>query len=162
MVNVKGQKSIGWVKIGFVNGYGTTSETNSYAFNDGDLSAGKYEYRLKQIDFDGSFEYSNTLDIEITAPNESVLEQNYPNPFNPSTLIRYSIPNVISTEGRNLDVELKVYDILGNEIATLVNEYKPAGNYEVKFDASNISSGIYFYELQVGNFMQTRKMLLMK
>ena len=76
-----------------------------------------------------------------------VLEQNYPNPFNPNTTIKYSIPNVISTEGRNLFVNLKVYDVLGNDVATLVDGEKPAGNYEVEFGANKLSSGIYYYQL---------------
>jgi hypothetical protein len=151
-----------WAKIGFVNGSGTTIKTHSYSFKDENLSAGKYEYRLKQIDLDGTFNYSNSIEAEITKPNEFVLEQNYPNPFNPNTTIRYSIPSVISTEERNLNVILKVFDIIGNEIATLVNEEKAAGSYEINFAASHLSSGIYFYELQAGNFIQTRKMLLMK
>lgn len=84
-----------------------------------------------------------------------LLEQNYPNPFNPSTTIRYSIPT-------SEFVKLKVYDVLGNEVATLVNEEKPAGSYEVEFQATELSSGIYFYKLQSGNFVETKKMLLLK
>ena len=98
--------------------------------------------------------------------NDFVLYQNYPNPFNPSTTIKYSIPHVISTEGRNLNVILTVYDVLGNEIATLVNEEKSAGNYEVEFNSAssikNPASGIYFYKLQIGNLLQTKKMILLK
>ncbi len=98
--------------------------------------------------------------------NNFELYQNYPNPFNPSTTIRYSIPNVISTEGRNLNVVLKVFDILGNEVATLVNEEKPAGNYEVDFNPASWikkpASGTYFYQLKVSNFVQSKKMILMK
>ena len=83
------------------------------------------------------------------------LEQNYPNPFNPSTTIRYSIPT-------SEFVTLKVYDVLGNEVATLVNEEKPAGSFEVNFSAVELSSGIYFYKLQVGSFIETKKMILLK
>ena len=90
------------------------------------------------------------------------LSQNYPNPFNPSTKIRYAIPAVISTEGRNLNVTLKIFDVLGNEIATLVNEVKSVGSYEVNFDASKLSSGVYFYKLEAGSFVETKKMMLMK
>ncbi len=90
------------------------------------------------------------------------LEQNYPNPFNPSTKIRYSIPNVTLSDVEGSSVQLKVFDVLGNEVATLVNEEKPAGNYEVDFNASQLSSGIYLYKLTTGNFIQTRKMILIK
>lgn len=126
---------------------------------------------------DGFFTISPTVDVEddITVHNFS-LEQNYPNPFNPTTTIKYSIPSVISTVGRNLqdfsstsssrnddvNVTLKVYDILGNEVATLVNEQKSAGNYEVTFDASGLSTGMYIYKLQAGSFSQIRKMILVK
>ena len=91
-----------------------------------------------------------------------VLEQNYPNPFNPSTKIRYSVYNVILSEVGGSFVTLKVYDVLGNEVATLVNEQKAAGSYEVEFNSAEVSSGIYFYKLQAGNFVETKKMILMK
>ncbi len=94
-------------------------------------------------------------------PQEYALYQNYPNPFNPTTTIKYSIPSVISSGARNL-VTLKVYDVLGNEIATLVNEEKSAGEYQVNFDASKLASGIYFYQLKAGSFVQTKKMILLK
>ena len=91
------------------------------------------------------------------------LEQNYPNPFNPSTSIRFNISSVIASETKQSQfVSLKVYDVLGNEVATLVNEEKPAGSYEVKFDAAGLSSGIYFYKLQAGSFIATKKMLLLR
>ena len=97
---------------------------------------------------------------EETLPGEFALQQNYPNPCNPSTTIQYSIPgNVVETLHAT---SLRVFDILGNEVATLVNENKPTGNYEVKFDASNLSSGIYFYKLQSGSFVQTKKFILIK
>ena len=97
---------------------------------------------------------------EETLPGEFALQQNYPNPFNPSTTIRYSIPgNVVETLHAT---SLRVFDILGNVVATLVNENKAAGNYEVKFNASNLSSGIYFYKLQSGSFAQTKKFILIK
>ncbi len=159
------QSSVGnsdWVEVGFVNGHGTTSESQSYSFNDQSVSSGKYLYTLKQIDFDGTFSYSNALEVNFSLPQTFSLEQNYPNPFNPSTTIKFSIPDVISTEGRNLNITLKAYDVIGNEIATLVNENKPAGNYEVSFDATNLSSGTYFYKLQAGSFVETKKMILMK
>jgi hypothetical protein len=112
------------------------------------------------------------LEIEINTVNNFELYQNYPNPFNPSTIIRYSIPlNVISTEGKNPNVVLKVFDVLGNEVATLVDEEKPAGNYEVVFTVSKstdgisrpaIASGVYYYQIKVGNLTQSKKMILIK
>ena len=101
-------------------------------------------------------------------PNKFVLFQNYPNPFNPTTTIKYSIPSVETRHASSLHVLLKVYDILGNEVATLVNEEQPPGNYSVTFDVSHteqggsMASGIYFYKLNAGNFTQTKKFLLMK
>jgi len=100
---------------------------------------------------------------EETIPNAFSLEQNYPNPFNPSTKIRFTIPSVIASAAKQSQfVSLKVYDVLGNEVTTLVNEDKPAGNYEVNFDARGLTSGIYFYKLSAGSFSQTKKMLLIK
>ncbi len=151
-----------WETIGFVNGNGTTTELHNYSFTDNDLKAGTYKYRLKQIDFDGSYEYSNIIEVEVNLPDKFILEQNYPNPFNPTAKIKYQIPYVISTEGRNLLVSLKVYDILGNEAVTLVNEEKPAGSYEVEFDGTRLPSGVYFYQLKVNGFVETKKMILMK
>jgi hypothetical protein len=127
---------------------------------DKNLSIGKYQYRLKQIDFDGSFEYSNIIEAEINSPEEFSLSQNYPNPFNPTTTIQYSIPS--NGKGETSNVTLKVFDVLGNEAATLVNEEKQPGVYEVEFDASQLSSGIYFYKLQTENYSSTKKMILLK
>lgn len=145
-----------WVNLGFVSGHGTSTEQQSYFFNDQNLSAGKYLYRIKQIDFDGSFEYFE-LESEVTvdAPNTFSLAQNYPNPFNPTTLIKFSIP----VKG---NVTLKVYDIIGNEVATLVNENKDAGTFEVNFSAEDLSSGIYLFQLKSSSFMETKKMTLIK
>jgi hypothetical protein len=96
------------------------------------------------------------MDAElITQPSEFTLEQNYPNPFNPSTSIHYAI-------GTRQFVQLKVYDVLGNEIATLVEEFKPAGSYEIDFNASQLSSGLYMYKLKAGEFISTKKMILIK
>jgi photosystem II stability/assembly factor-like uncharacterized protein len=148
-------KSQIWEKIGFVTGNGTTSEQKSYSFTDENLSAGKYQYRLKQIDLDGSFEYSQIVEVDVAAPLVFYLEQNYPNPFNPSTTIKYSIPT-------SEFVTLKVYDMLGSEVATLVNEEKPVGSYEFNFSAEELSTGIYFYKLQAGGFIETKKMILLR
>lgn len=145
-----------WKNIGFVEGQGTTTETQSYSFIDNDLSAGSYSYRLKQVDFDGSFTYHELAQtIEIGAIKTFYLSQNYPNPFNPSTTISFQVPV-------ESNVSLKIYDMLGNEVASLVNETKTAGEYEVEFNAATISSGIYFYRLQAGDFVETKRMMLMK
>jgi hypothetical protein len=145
-----------WEKIGFVPGFGTTTEPKSYSFVDENVTTGIYKYRLKQIDFDGSFTYSNEIEVEVDfTPKEFVLYQNYPNPFNPKTVISYQLP----VYG---NVTLKVYDVLGNEVATLVNEEKPAGEYEVEFDASTLASGMYLYKLQAGGFSSIKKMVMMK
>ncbi len=149
--------------IGFVDGHGTTTETQVYSFIDKNLITGKYNYRLKQIDFDGTFEYSNVIEVEVTSPSTFSLEQNYPNPFNPNTKIRYTIPNVIASETKQTQfVSLKIYDVLGNEVATLLNEHTPSGSYEVEFDASNLPSGTYFYQLRAGSFIETKKMIVLK
>jgi len=144
-----------FIKIGFVSGYGTTTDPKAYSYTDNSAGTGKHFYRLRQIDFNGAFNYSGTIEVEVTAPTVFALEQNYPNPFNPSTLISYSIP-------QNTFVTLKVYDIIGNEVATLVNETKSAGNYDVRFDASNLSNGAYLYSIKTENFTSTKKMILMK
>jgi hypothetical protein len=155
-----------WEKIGFVNGNGTTTEINNYSFVDNELLTQKTFYRLKQIDFDGTFSYSDEVEVDVNAPIKFSLEQNYPNPFNPSTKISWQSP-VGSWQS------LKIYDILGNEVATLVNEYRDAGSYEVEFNLpagrqgpassiKNLVSGIYFYRLQAGSFIETKKMILLK
>ena len=151
--------------IGFVDGNGTTTEKQTYSFADKNISAGKYQYRLKQIDFDGTFEYSNIIEVEVGIPREFSLSQNYPNPFNPTTKIKFTLLNTdnpLPGGARGGLVTLKIYDVLGNEIATLINEEKPAGSYEVEFDATGLTSGIYFYQLKSGSFIQTMKMLLLK
>ena len=149
-----------WEKIGFVNGSGTTSEINNYSFIDDKLLTQNAFYRLKQIDFDGTFSYSNEIEVDVNAPLKFSLEQNYPNPFNPSTVIKYQVP----VAGL---VSLKVYDILGNEVAILVDEYRNAGSYEIEFNVGRnsspaIASGIYFYKIQAGDFVETKKMILLK
>ena len=144
-----------WESIGFVTGNGTSTEVHTYSFVDQNPIAGVSFYRLKQIDFDGTSEYSNAIEVIYGAVAEFALEQNYPNPFNPTTKINYSIKE----KG---NVELKIFDLLGSEIVTLVSEEKNPGNYEVFFDASNLSSGVYLYTIKSGSFVQTRKMLLMK
>ena len=144
-----------WENIGFVEGNGTTAERSNYSFVDKSIKSGKYNYRLKQVDFNGSFTYSNEIEVDLTAPDEYALSQNYPNPFNPTTTINYQLP----VKGY---VTLKVFDILGNEVATLVNENKEPGVYKVQFGAGTLSSGVYFYKLQAGEFSQVKKLILTK
>jgi len=144
-----------WEKIGFVQGAGTTTELRNYSFIDEDISAGTVSYRLKQMDYDGMFEYSEVIEVVISSPNEFALEQNYPNPFNPTTTISYSIKE------KGL-VSLRLFDILGKEVTVLVNEEQNPGVYKVEFSASSFASGIYFYTLAVGEFVSTRKMVLLK
>ena len=164
-----------WEKIGFVQGHGTTTKPQSYSFKDESIQSGTYQYRLKQIDYDGSYEYSNIIEVEVGIPTEFSLEQNYPNPFNPTTRIRFSLPQQKNPllggdeRGGSLPVQLIIYDILGNEVATLINEEKKAGIYEVEFNTNNLSavrngitSGIYFYRLTAGNFSDTKKFVLVK
>jgi photosystem II stability/assembly factor-like uncharacterized protein len=165
-----GEQETGWGSIGFVGGYGTTTEIQYYFYTDESLQPGSFQYRLKQIDFDGSFEFSDIIQVEIGAVYKFSLSQNYPNPFNPTTKIKFTIPqadNPLQGGARGGLVTLKVYDILGNEIATLVNEEKPAGEYEIEFSVGtsrdlSISSGIYFYQLRAGDFLHTKKMILLK
>jgi len=141
--------------LGFVGGFGTTTETKSYSFVDTDVATGIYTYRLKQLDFDGTYEYSPEIEVDVTTPIEYALEQNYPNPFNPSTVIKYSIPQ----DGM---VTLYVFNLLGEKVATLVNGVQQAGRYEANFDASKLASGIYVYTINAGSFNSVKKMVLMK
>ena len=119
---------------------------------------------MKQIDLDGSFEFSNSIEVEVISPKVFSLEQNYPNPFNPSTKIKYVIPNVETLQSASIQVTLKIYDVLGNEITTLVNEQQQPGIYEVEFNTKemNLTSGVYFYQLRANNFVETKKMILNK
>jgi len=145
-----------WNKIGSVEGKGTSNAANSYSFYDKSLLTGKYNYRLKQIDYNGNYEYFELAnEVVIGTPEKYSLGQNYPNPFNPSTTINFELPlsNFVS---------LKVYDMMGREAASLVNENKEAGFYSVKFDGSKLSSGMYFYKLQSGDFSSTKKFILVK
>ena len=157
------QNAPSWISLDFVKGNGTTSSQNSYSFVDKSAS-GMVEYRLKQVDFDGKFEYSPIVEINAGLPKNFDLWQNYPNPFNPTTVIRYQLPTAST-------VRLELYDMLGKKLATLVNEQQEAGSFEYQLDAAklNLSSGVYFYRLQAGagasgasSFVQTKKMMLVK
>jgi hypothetical protein len=150
--------SADWESIGFIEGSGTTSEVTEYQFyNDFSEQSGVFnlQYRLKQIDYNGVFSYSDIVEIELVL-EKYFLAQNYPNPFNPSTTINFSVPE------ENTLVSLKIYNSLGQEVGTLINQVVPAGNHEVQFDASRLSSGVYFYTLTAGSFVESKKMTLMK
>lgn len=153
-----------WSSIGFVEGNGNSNSLKEYIYIDKDLFAGgsKFYYRLKQIDTDGSFIYSDISEVTVLPDNFKLL-QNYPNPFNPVTKISWQSP----LSGYHV---LKVYDILGNEVTALVDEYKEAGFHTIEFDASGLSSGVYFYRFMIGEaqtgqsqvFGETKKMVLLK
>jgi hypothetical protein len=141
--------------IGFVQGFGTTTQSRQYTFTDKGVMSGKYTYRLKQVDFNGTFQYSNGVDVEVLAAAEFALAQNYPNPFNPTTTIRYGI-------NTKSNVKITVLNSIGEEVALLLNEEKEAGYHQVEFNAVNLSSGVYFYRIQAGSFTDTKKMILLK
>ena len=151
-----------WEKIGFVNGNGNSNSPKSYTFTDTDVLSGKYSYRLKQIDNDGKFEYSKTIEVDFGAPKKFELSQNYPNPFNPVTTIRFTIPPTPLAFGEGLGVRLVVYNILGQQVAVLLNDILESGVHTINFDASELNSGMYIYKIEAGNFVQTRKMTLIK
>ncbi|MDP4115994.1 MAG: T9SS type A sorting domain-containing protein, partial [Bacteroidota bacterium] len=152
----KAFNSAQWAEIAFIKGAGSSSKPVTYSYIDNKIPSSKYNYRLKQTDYDGSRKYYYfNKEISITGPATYSLSQNYPNPFNPSTTIRYSIKDAGL-------VKLEIYDILGRKVATIVNEEKPAGEYEVNFNGNNLASGIYFYKLATGSFTQIRKMQLLK
>jgi hypothetical protein len=152
----RSQDSKSWSKIGFVSGIGNSISTNEYSFEDSKLFNNSFYYRLKQVDYNGSFSYSDIVYVTIdNLPSNFTLYQNYPNPFNPTTTIKYSI-------AEESFVTIKVYNIIGSEIATLVNENLSAGGYEYNFDAYSLSSGAYIYKIQAGSFSETRKMILSK
>jgi hypothetical protein len=145
--------------IGFVEGHGTTTEIQAYSYIDR-IDVGSYSYRLKQVDFDGTFEYSSVIEADVPAPAEFALDQNFPNPFNPSTKIAFQL-------AVDSKVSLKVFDVLGQEVATLVNTNLVAGSHNVNFDASALNSGVYLYRLEAtgidgANFIDVKKMILTK
>ena len=145
-----------WYTIGFVEGSGTKQSPSSYSYNDSKINeAGKYLYRLKQIDNNGSFNYSQTVEMNLNPANGFVLEQNYPNPFNPSTRIRFSIP-------KSSLVKLSVYNVIGEEIRVLADGFFDAGYHEINFNSQDLSSGVYLYRLQYEGLIQMKKMLLLE
>jgi photosystem II stability/assembly factor-like uncharacterized protein len=155
-------KNTDFISIGFAEGSGTTAELKKYQFVDQSLNSGKYIYRLKQIDFNGAFEYSREIEVEMETLNGYSLEQNYPNPFGESvnssltsTKIKFSVPE-------QTQVKLSVLNLLGEEIKTLVNQPMEFGTYEVEFDGANLPSGVYLYKLEAGSTIITRKMIFVR
>ncbi|MGA9295639.1 MAG: T9SS type A sorting domain-containing protein [Ignavibacteriaceae bacterium] len=144
-----------WNKIGFLKGKGTTSEISKYSFIDKNINQNFIKYRIKQIDLNGSYSYSNEVEINKNYVSKYELRRNYPNPFNPVTTITYTLPQAGN-------VELKIYNSLGQKVAQLVNKQMQAGSYKVTWDAQNEPSGIYFYKITVNRFSQVNKMVLMK
>jgi len=144
-----------FVTIAFVKGQGTTTQQNKYSFADKNLDEGKYSYRLKQIDYGGEFSYSSTVEVDVRMLDKFALDQNYPNPFNPSTTIGYVLQKRSNTK-------LTLLNALGEEIAILLNEEQDKGYHKVEFDGSKLTSGVYFYKLQGGNFVETKKMILLR
>ncbi len=144
------------MKTGFVEGAGTSNMPREYSFVDTKTENGRYHYRLKQIDRNGAIKYSQEAEVVVTgSPNEFALSQNYPNPFNPTTKIEFALADARF-------VELKVFDLLGREVATLMREQKAAGAYSVEWNASIFPSGTYLCRLQAGSFAETKKIVLMK
>lgn len=144
-----------WTKVAFIAGHGTTLQPQLYSTIDTPKKVGYYEYLLKEIDLDGKSTEIGNVKVEVGLPKTTTLYQNYPNPFNPTTLISYAIP----TRSR---ITLGVYDVLGRVVRTLVEETQDPGIYEAQFDASGLASGIYFYRLTAGSFVQTKKMLVVR
>jgi len=144
-----------FITIGFVNGAGSSTVPQNYTYTDNNLQTGRYLYRLKQIDFDGNFEYSDVVEAEIISVSSLTLEQNYPNPFNPSTTVRFTLPE-------NGFVNLSVYNLLGEKVSEIINEELTAGEHQTDFNASNLSSGIYLAKLTLDNSIKTIKMILTK
>jgi hypothetical protein len=142
---------------GFLKGNGTTTQQKTYSFSDNNLNTGKYKYKLKQIDNNGNFEYFSLNGfVEIGTPNKYSVSQNYPNPFNPTTKINFELP-------ADSKVTMVIFDISGREVAKVLNnEFRNAGYHTADFNASNLSSGIYFYRLTADNFSETKKMMLIK
>lgn len=141
--------------LGFVAGSGTTTEPRTYFFTDSKIPNGHYTYRLKQTDYNGTFSYSDEIVVEVNALADFALEQNFPNPFNPSTIINFSIAEASI-------VKIAVYNLLGQKVADILNEFQEAGLHSVTFNASELPSGTYFYTIETPTFKQTKKMLLAK
>ncbi len=149
-------KADNWEVLGFVEGHGNSNSPKEYNFIDSEInSAGTYSYRLKQIDNDGTYEFSKAIEVNFGSPIKFELSQNYPNPFNPSTTISFNLP-------KSGVVTLTVYNLMGEEIQILVEGYREAGIYTVNFNAEGLASGMYLYRLSTNGFTESKKMLIMK
>jgi hypothetical protein len=144
-----------WQLISFIDGHGTSSNPNSYSFSHEPKQFGQLYYRLKQLDFDGTFKIYGPIEVEFTGSMDYALEQNYPNPFNPTTKIRFSIP-------KEENVKIVITNSLGQQVAELLNSKLEAGRHELEFKANGYSSGVYFYQIQAGEYSEVRKMMLLK
>jgi photosystem II stability/assembly factor-like uncharacterized protein len=156
----KSKDNENFTTLSFIPGFGTTTETKSYSYTSNESLSGIYYYRLKQIDYDGTSEYSNSIEVEVIIPGSYSLSQNFPNPFNPSTTIYFSLPVEAA-------VSIKLYNVMGEETATILSQAYPAGNFSLNLDASRFTSGVYFYRLEAsGNdgssFIDTKKLTLLK
>jgi len=152
----KKQSNIGiWQTISTIKSSGNSNAPKNYSFTDKNAALGKYNYRLRIVDNNGTYKYSDIVEADVSAPDKFMLGQNYPNPFNPGTVISYSLPLASN-------VKLIIYNTLGQTVSILKNEFNQAGNYSVTFYASGLSSGIYFYDLEAGQFSQIRKMMFIK
>lgn len=145
-----------WTKISFINGHGNSNSPKEYNYTDKDLFTGgsKFQYRLKQVDYDGSFEYSDVVEVEVV-PDQYELSQNYPNPFNPSTTIRFTLPEASQ-------IKLNLYNMLGELVRTIAEGTYEKGYHKVVVDAANLPSGTYVYRIESPNFIQVKKMVLLK
>lgn len=154
-VERKGFENTNWKRRGFVEGRGNSNAPVNYHYVDNISSVGKYQYRLKQIDINGNYKYYNAIEVNLAVPQNIELKQNFPNPFNPVTKISFSL-------NKTDNVKITVFNTLGQQITTLLNEKRIAGIYSVDFDASNLNSGIYLYRLETSDFVQVKKMILLK
>ncbi len=148
------QKSV-WEVIGFVEGNGTTTDQHQYSFTNKEVPEGKYTYRLKQIDLNGAFNYSDEVNVEVKSVYTFYLDQNYPNPFNPATTIKFGVEE-------NSNVRIDIFNSIGETVKTILNEQKEPGNYSIDFNAVDLPSGVYLYQVKAGSFIETRKMILLK
>ena len=151
--NVKSQME--WEKVGFVKGNGTTTEEQNYSFTDKEVPEGSHVYRLKQIDLNGAVNYSEEVNIEVKSVYTYYLNQNYPNPFNPTTTIKFGLK-------KKSNVRIDVFNSIGETVKTILNEERDPGNYTINFNAADLPSGVYIYRIESGNFLQTRKMILLR
>ena len=155
-------RTSGWIKIGFIPGRGTSTDFNTYEYEDNTITSGAYSYRLKQIDFDGTSAYSKIVEINTNTLSEFTLNQNYPNPFNPATKISFTVP-------QTSNVNISVFNVLGEKVVALINDVRSPGKYDLNFNGAGLSSGVYIYRMEAvpvsgeaAGFVSIRKMTLIK